>query len=185
MGRGSPGLGHFSANSWTKLSSCLVYSLLIIVYLLLIIVYSLLIIVYSLLISVYSLLIIFYSSLISVYSFLFICNSFLITIHSFLIFFCSFLIIHFVWWFVRLPWSRGRGVDWYPRDPEFDPTMHTLFLFSQEKSLEISGNYGKLRLITENFGTLNSKFPDNIGQSFSPPLTVWSGAIRSGWRNPA
>jgi hypothetical protein len=107
-------------------------------------------------------------------------------IHSFLIFFCSFLIgLHFISKFVRLPWSRGRGADWYPRDPEFDPTLRTVSLFSQEKSLEISGNYGKLRLITENFGTLSSKFPANIGQSFSTPLTVWSGAIRSGWRNPA
>ena len=74
---------------------------------------------------------------------------------------------------------------WNSRDREFEPTLRTLSLFSQEKSLEISGNYGKLPLITENFGTLSSKFPDNIGQSFSPPLTVWSGAIRSGWRNPA
>jgi hypothetical protein len=41
------------------------------------------------------------------------------------------------------------------------PSAHSLF--SQEKSPEISGNYGKLRLITENFGTLGNKFPDNIG----------------------
>ncbi len=69
MGRGSPGLRYFSANSGTKESSCLVYSLLIIVY--------------SLLISDYSLLIIFYSLLISVYSLLFIFNSLLIIVHSF------------------------------------------------------------------------------------------------------
>ncbi len=36
-------------------------------------------------------------------------------------------------------------------------------LLLQEKSPEISSNYGKLWLITENFGTLGSKFPDNIG----------------------
>jgi hypothetical protein len=74
---------------------------------------------------------------------------------------------------------------WNSRDREFEPTLRTLSLFSQEKSPEISGDYGKLRLITENFATLGSKFPDNIENSFSPPLTVWSGAIRSGWRNPA
>jgi hypothetical protein len=161
------------------------YSLLIIVYLLLIIVYSLLIIVYSLFINVYSLLIIFYSSLISVYSFLFIFNSLLIIFHSFLIFFSFFNYSTFCNSFVRLAWSRGRGEDWFPRGCEIDPTLRTLSLFSQEKSPEISGNDGKLRLITENFGTLSSKFPYNIGQSFSPPLTVWSGAIRSGWQNPA
>jgi hypothetical protein len=33
-----------------------------------------------------------------------------------------------------------------------DPTLRKLSLFSKEKSPEISGNYGKLRLITENFG---------------------------------
>jgi hypothetical protein len=130
---------------------------LIIVYLLLIIVYSLLIIVYSL----------------------------LIVVHSFL-FFCSFSrILHSVCKLERHPWSWGRGEDWCTRDREFEPALRTLSLFSQEKSPEISGAYGKLRMITENFGTLGSKFPDNIGHSFSPPLTVWSGAIRSGWRNPA
>ncbi len=131
---------------------------MIIVYLLLIIVYSLLIIVYSL----------------------------LIVVHSFLIFFCPFSrILHSVSNLERRPWSRGRGEDWCTRDREFEPALRTLSLFSQEKLPEISGDYGKLRMITENFGTLGSKFPDNIGHSFSPPLTVWSGAIRSGWRNPA
>jgi hypothetical protein len=132
---------------------------LIIVYLLLTIVYSLLIIVYSL----------------------------LIVVHSFLIFFCSFSrIMHSVSNVERHPWSRGRGEDWSNRDHEFEPALRMLSLFSQEKSPEISGDYyGKLRMITENFGTLGSKFPDNIGHSFYPPLTVWSGAIRSGWRNPA
>jgi hypothetical protein len=60
-------------------------------------------------------------------------------------------------------WSRGRGEDWYSRGHEFDPTLRILSLFSQEKSPEISGIYGKLRLITKNFGTLGSKFPDNMG----------------------
>jgi hypothetical protein len=63
--------------------------------------------------------------------------------------------------------------------------MCTAFPFAQENSPEISGDYGKLQLITENFGTLGSKFPDHIEQPFSHPLTVWSGATRSGWRNPA
>jgi hypothetical protein len=71
------------------------------------------------------------------------------------------------------------------RGSEFDPTTRSLSLFSQEKSPEISGDYGKLSLITENFGIFGSKFPDHIEKSFSSPLTVWSGAIRSGWRNPA
>jgi hypothetical protein len=131
---------------------------LIIVYLLLIIVYSLLIIVYSL----------------------------LIVVHSFLIFFCSFFNnMHSVGSLERHPWSRGRGEHSCTRDREFEPTLRTFSLFSLEKSPEISGDFGKLRMITENFGTLGSKFPDNIGHSFSPPLTVWSGAIQSGWRNPA
>ncbi len=42
---------------------------------------------------------------------------------------------------------------WNSRDREFEPTLRTLSLFSQEKSPEISGDYGKLRLISENFGT--------------------------------
>ena len=109
---------------------------MIIVYLLLIIVYSLLIIVYSL----------------------------LIVVHSFSIFFCSFsTILHSVSKLERHPWSRGRGEDWCTRDREFEPALRTLSLFSQEKSSEIPGDYGKLRMITENFGTLGSKFPDNIG----------------------
>jgi hypothetical protein len=36
--------------------------------------------------------------------------------------------------------------------------MRRVFLFSQEKSLEISHDDGKFQLITENFGTLGSKF---------------------------
>ncbi len=164
----------------------IIYFLLIIVYLLLIIVYSLFIIVYSLLISVYSLLIIFYSLLISVYSLLFIFNSLLIIVCSLLIFFCAFLIIVYsITYFVRYPWPRGRGENWCSKGHEFVPTLRTLSLFSQEKSLEISGNYGKIRLITENFGTLGNKFPDNIWQSFPPPLTVWPGTIRSKRRNSA
>jgi hypothetical protein len=43
-------------------------------------------------------------------------------------------------------------------------------------------DFGKMR---ENFGTLVSKFPDHIKQSFSPPLTDDSGAIRPRWRKPA
>jgi hypothetical protein len=27
--------------------------------------------------------------------------------------------------------------------------------------------------------------PDHKEQSFSPPMTVWSGIIRKGWQNPA
>jgi hypothetical protein len=56
--------------------------------------------------------------------------------------------------------------------------MRKFFIFAQE-------NRRNFPVITENFGTLGRKFPGYKGQSFSRPLTVWSGAIRSGWRNPA
>ncbi len=83
--------------------------------------------------------------------------------------------------------SSGVGVEDRISNPEVVSSipLRAISPFSQEKSPEFSGDYGKLRLITGNFGTWGSKFPDHIEHSFSLPLTVWSGAIRSGWRNSA
>ncbi len=74
----------------------------------------------------------------------------------------------------------GLGVEeriWNPEEvSSILPCAYSSF-FAQESR--------KFPVITENFGTLGRKFPGYIEQSFSRPLTVWSGAIRSGWRNPA
>ncbi len=77
--------------------------------------------------------------------------------------------------------KRGLGVEeriWNPEDVSSILPYACSSFFAQE-------NRRKFPVITENFGTLGRKFPGYIEQSFSRPLTVWSGAIRSGWRNPA
>jgi hypothetical protein len=114
-----------------------------------------------------------------VYSLLIIVHSLLIIVHSLLIKVYSLLILN-----ILLALTEGKcglGVEeriCISKEVRSILPCACSSFFAQE-------NRRKFPVITENFGTLGSKFPGCIEQSFSRPLTVWSGAIRSGWRNPA
>ncbi len=76
-------------------------------------------------------------------------------------------------WKVTLAW--GIVQEQYSSGHEFDPSLFTLFWINLRKIPEkMSSSMEKCKMSAWVRGT-----------KCSPPLTVWTSAIRSGWRNPA